>query len=91
MEPKQSDTSASSTQSAPRLASTRMASLAMWAERPGRKPKLVGRKSASKMGSRTSFAAAMTTRSRTHGIPRGRVAPGFPGLGMWTRRSGLGR
>jgi len=91
MEPKQSDTSASSTQSAPWLASTLMASTAIWAERFGRKPKLAGRKSASKMGSRTSFAAAMTTRSETVGIPRGRVAPGVPGLGMCTRRRGFGR
>jgi hypothetical protein len=38
MEPKQSRTSASSTQSRPRLASTRMASMAWWAERLGRNP-----------------------------------------------------
>ena len=40
---------------------------------------------------RTNFAAAITTRSRTHGIASGRVRPGCPGLGMWTRRSGAGR
>src|SRR6266536_144513 len=42
MEPKQSDTSASSTHSAPRLASTRMTSRASWPDRFGRNPKLTG-------------------------------------------------
>ena len=36
-------------------------------------------------------AAAIATRSRTVGMPSGRVLPGLPGFGMWTRRSGLGR
>ena len=54
-------------------------------------PEAAGRKSASKIGSRTIFAAAMTTRSRSVGMPSGRVSPGLPGLGMFTRRSGLGR
>jgi hypothetical protein len=40
---------------------------------------------------KTSLAAVITTRSRTVGIPSGRVLPGCPGLGMWTRRSGAGR
>jgi hypothetical protein len=88
---KQSRTSASSTQSAARLASALMASHAWWAERRGRNPKLTGRKSASNIGSRTSFAAVIATRSRTVGMPSGRVLPGWPGLGMWTRRSGAGR
>jgi hypothetical protein len=91
MDPKQSRTSASSTQSRPWLASTRMASMAWWAERFGRNPKLDGRKSASNTGSRTNLAAVMTTRSRTVGMPSGRVVPGWPGLGMWTRRSDSGR
>jgi hypothetical protein len=91
MEPKQSRTSASSPQSAPRLASALMASHAWWAERRGRNPKLTGSKSASNTGSRTSFAAVIATRSRTVGMPSGRVLPGWPGLGMWTRRSGAGR
>ena len=37
------------------------------------------------------FAAAMITRSPSAGMPSGRVSPGLPGLGMCTRRSGLGR
>src|SRR5712691_6959801 len=67
MLPKQSETSASSTHSAPRFPVTLIASRACWAERFGRKPKLTGRKSASKIGSSTIFAAAITTRSRTVG------------------------
>jgi hypothetical protein len=83
--------SASSTHTAPLLAVWRTTSRAWWAERFGRKPKLWDEKDASKMGSRTIFAAAITTRSATVGMPSGRVSPGLPGLGMWTRRSGLGR
>src|SRR6266487_3369549 len=41
--------------------------MASWARRPGRKPYEHGRKSASKIGSSTSFSAACTTRSRTVG------------------------
>jgi len=62
-----------------------------WAERLGRNPKLDGRKSASKIGSTTSFAAVIATRSPTVGMPSGRVLPGCPGLGMRTRRNGAGR
>ncbi len=50
-----------------------MASIAMWAERFGRNPKLGAKKSASNTGSSTIFAAAITTRSETVGIPSGRV------------------
>ena len=57
----------------------------------GRNPKLDGRKSASNTGSRTILAAVITTRSRTVGIPSGRVWPGRPGLGICTRRNGWGR
>jgi hypothetical protein len=88
---KQALMSASSTHWAPWLAATRIASSAWWADRFGRNPKLTGRKSASKIGSRTNLAAVMTTRSRTVGIPSGRVWPGLPGLGMCTRRNGWGR
>ena len=59
--------SASSTQLAPRLAATRIASSAWWADRFGRNPKLTGEKSASKIGSITNLAAVMTTRSATVG------------------------
>ena len=65
-----------------------MASRASVAERLGRKPKLWGRKSASKMGSRTILAAAWHTRSRTVGMPKGRIRPS--GLGISTRRTGAG-
>jgi hypothetical protein len=83
--------SASSTQLPRRLASTRIASTAIGAERFGRKPKLDRKKSASNTGSRTVLAAAITTRSRTVGMPSGRVWPGLPGFGMCTRRNGRGR
>jgi len=68
-----------------------MASTAMWAERLGRNPKLDAKKSASNTGSSTIFAAAITTRSRTVGMPSGRVCPGLPGLGIYTRRNAFGR
>ena len=80
--------SASSTHTPPLLAATLTASSAWWAERFGRNPKLTGRKSASKIGSSTIRAAAITTRSATHGMPSGRVCPGLPGFGIRTRRSG---
>jgi hypothetical protein len=65
--PKQSETSASSTHVAPLLTSALTTSRAWMAERFGRKPKLTERKSASKTGSRTIRAAAITTRSATQG------------------------
>ena len=46
-------------------------------------------KSASKIGSSTILAAAWATRSRTVGIPNGRVPP--RGFGISTRRAGAGR
>ena len=62
------------------------------ADRPGRNPKLTGRKPASKTGSSTIFSAARTIRSRTGGIESGLSSPaGAPGLGMKTRRAGSGR
>ncbi len=75
-EPKQSEMSASSAQIAPWLAVVRTTSSAWCADRFGRNPKLHGRKSASKIGSRMALAAAITTRSRTHGIESGLVLPG---------------
>ena len=61
-------------------------------DRPGRNPKLHGRKSASKTGSSTIFTAACTIRSRTGGIDNGLCSPaGAPGFGISTRRAGSGR
>ena len=48
-------------------------------------------KSASNNGSITNFTAICTTRSFTVGMPNGRVFPGCPGLGMWTRRTNAAR
>ena len=57
--------------------------------RLGRNPYEHARKSASKIGSRTSFAAICTTRSRTVGMPSGRVLPSA--FGMYRRRTACGR
>jgi hypothetical protein len=73
------------------LASALITSKASCADRFGRNPKLAWLKSASKIGSNTNFAAAITTRSPTVGIPSGLVCPGRPGLGICTRRNGAGR
>jgi hypothetical protein len=51
----------------------------------------VGRKSASKIGSSTIFAAVMTTLSAKQGTPSGLSWPSLPGLGMYARRNGLDR
>ena len=84
--------SASSTHTLPRrLTVRRIVSSAWCADRPGLNPWLVGRKSASKIGSSTILAAATTTRSVTVGIPSGRHCPGRPGVGICTRRTGRGR
>src|SRR5437867_5056937 len=65
--------------------------MASRAPRFGRNPYEHSRKSASRTGSITSFTAAWTTRSLTAGMPRPRCCPGFPGFGMYTRRTGCGR
>ena len=69
----------------PPLAVTRTASRACWAERFGRNPKLTGRKSASKIGSSTILAAAISTRSPTAGMVA-HTAPLWSqtGLGLWS-------
>ena len=67
--------SASNTWLHPALAVSRMVSSASSGLRLGRKPKLQGRKSASKMGSNTNFAAACATLSFTVGMPSGRCRP----------------
>lgn len=60
---------ASSTHSRPWLTAWRIVPRASCAERFGPNPKLTGEKSASKTGSNTIFAAAITTLSRTVGMP----------------------
>ncbi len=66
---------------------------ASFALRSGRSAYCSGGRSASKIGSNTSRAAARTrfqaTRSRIQGIPRGRKAPGCF-FGILTGRTGLG-
>jgi hypothetical protein len=71
---------------APSFLSVSRASVAL---RLGRKPYELGRKSASKIGSSTSFAAICTTRSRTVGIPSGRFFPSA--FGMYRRSTATGR
>jgi len=88
---KQFSMSASSIQLPFAFASLRTASSASCAERFGLNPKLDGLKSASKIASRTSFAAVITVRSNTVGIESGLNFPGCPGLGISTRRSAFGR
>lgn len=80
--------SASKTNVRPLGNDTRMASAAWVAPRLGRNPNEHGRKSASNIGSRTSFAACWTTRSFTVGMPNGRIWP--VGFGISTRRTGFG-
>jgi len=67
----------------------RSRSFACSAERFGRNPYEHDMKSASKIGSSTIRAACWATRSRTVGIPNGRVPP--CGFGISTRRAGAGR
>src|SRR3989442_1475435 len=55
----------------------------------GRKPYEQVLKSASKIGSTTTLAAACTTRSRTVGIPNGRCVPSV--FGMYCRLTGCGQ
>src|ERR1019366_5201530 len=81
--------SASSTLWPPFAPSLRRVSSAIVALRLGRKPYEHGRKSASKTGSSTSFAAICTTRSRTVGMPNGRLLPSA--FGMYRRRTTVGR
>ena len=81
--------SASSTWLPPRAPRLRRVSSACVALRRGRKPYEHGRKSASKIGSSTSFAAICTTRSRTVGMPSGRCFPSA--FGMYRRSTACGR
>ena len=55
----------------------RKRSIAIVADRFGRNPYEHDRKSASKIGSSTILAAAWATRSRTVGIPNGRIPPSW--------------
>ena len=61
------------------------------ADRLGRNPKLHGRKSASKTGSSTIFAAACTIRSRTARNRKRPSAHRSPASGCGTRQAGKGR
>jgi surface antigen len=81
--------SASKTNCCPLMKPTRSAAMASVAERLGRNPNEQGKKSASKIGSRTSLAACWHTRSVTVGMPNGRLDPS--GFGISTRRTGAGR
>jgi len=63
--------------------------MASWARRFGRNPYEQGWKSASKMGSSTSFSAACTTRSAAVGMPSRRTLP-FA-FGIRCSRTGAGR
>ena len=83
--------SASSTHPPPRLAAMRTASRAWWAERFGRNPKLTGRE----VGLEDRLEHDLRCRhdhpvARPWGCRAAGSAPGLPGLGMCTRRSGCG-
>src|ERR1700731_4597394 len=81
--------SASSTWWYPLAPSFLSVSRAAVALRRGRNPYEHGKKSASKIGSSTSFAAIWTTRSRTVGMPNGRFLPSA--FGMYRRSTTPGR
>jgi hypothetical protein len=81
--------SASRTWLPPRALSLRRVSNACVALRLGRKPYEHGRKSASKIGSSTSFAAICATRSRTVGMPSGLFFPSA--FGMYRRSTAAAR
>ena len=81
--------SASKTNVLPSMKPILILSMASVADRLGRNPKLQGKKSDSKIGSRTIFAACWHTLSFTVGIPSGRLDPS--GFGISTRRTGAGR
>ena len=87
---KQALISPSSTHSYVLDARKRLSAIASCARRPGRKPYEHGTKSASKIGSSTSFRDACTTRSATVGMPRRRRLR-VPGLGIIRSLTGSGR
>ncbi|HYZ08326.1 MAG TPA: hypothetical protein VE709_06980 [Pseudonocardiaceae bacterium] len=87
--PKKLRISNSTTWVTPSMNPTRSRSIACVTDRRGRNPYDTDEKSASKIGSNTSFAAACATRSRTVGMPSGRLPPS--GFGMSTRLAGAGR
>jgi len=86
--PKKFSMSASKTKWLPSMKPTRSFSIASSADRFGRNPKEQERKSASKIGSRTSLVACWAIRSFTVGMPNGRVRPS--GFGISTLRTGAG-
>src|SRR5271157_242059 len=81
---KQEAMSVSTTHRRPCQDSSMSTCKASCADRPGRNPKLHGKKSASKTGSSTIFAAACTIRSRTAGIDNG-LCSSVPGSGSDVR------
>jgi hypothetical protein len=83
--------SASSTQRYPLVPKWWISAIASWARRIGRNPYEHGSKSASKIGSSTSFSAAWTTLSAMRGMPSLRSFPDPPGLGISRSRTGSGR
>jgi hypothetical protein len=87
---KQSAMSVSTTHRRPFQASSTTTCKPSWAARRGRNPNEQSNMSASKIGSRTIFTAACTTRSATVGIDNGRCSD-EPGLGIKTRRAASGR
>src|ERR1700720_2250948 len=87
--PKKSARSASTTSGWPRNSSPSTLTTACWAFLPGRYAYCSGGRSASKIGSSTSIAAVMQTRSRTVEMPSGLSLP--LAFGMNTRLIGSGR
>ena len=85
---KHASMSASSTHRYPLVPKRWISATASCARRLGRNPYETGMKSASKIGSSTSFSAAWTTRSAIVGIPSLRTFP--DGLGIMRSRTGSG-
>jgi len=70
------------------LPAWKMASIASWQPRPGRKPYDLGSNPASHSGSSALATRACCARSAITGMPSGRRFPVVPRLGMYTRLTG---